>query len=493
MATKIEKKLDDLVGKILHFGQKINRIKLRWYQLKRASDLMRATITDEPGTWSTLWSRKSGKTMKLQVVFSSLMVLLPELARTALAKDFTRLRIFREGLNVAFAGPKLNTAKIPFRRLTRQAKTKEFLDILSSLDISITVSNSEHFELSNGSTATAFSGSETAANEGPGAEVLLVDEAALISPFSMYKILRPMVAHVDGLISLTGTPGRKRCPFLKDIEYNKRKFPHLHQEIPYTEVIELSKAYASYVRKEIDRLPGGIKNPFFRMNFLIEWLIAEGHFVDAAIFIKLATGKRYPVNNEGRLVAGVDWGKKLSSTTATILQEHGDKRSVVDLFEIKAGWEEEFEYLVPFLKQYPLDKIYAEAVGSGDPLTLKLKEEMGGSEDLVEGKFMSAQYKDLIFTNLDALITSKEQKFEYYEDDSPENKSFIRQFLDAEQEVHGKLLSVHKSDEEGSADDFCISTALANDAMNSEPIAEKIDYQTAAQKRPVNKEAMADY
>jgi len=474
-------RINNLVNKILNFGEKINGFKYRPYQRKRAGQIVKAVVLHEPGQWSTLWSRKSGKSEMLKATMLSLMTLLPELAKTYLAKEFPRLKLFRDGINIAFAGPKESIAKIPFIRLRRQARQKKFTDILNSLDLQVIASNSVQFELSNGSTSTAFSGSETAANEGPGAEILLVDEASLLSPFSLYKILSPMIAHVDGLLSLTGTPGRKKCPFLTAIDYNKRKFPHLHQEIPYTGVIPYSKDYASYIDAEIDRLPGGVKNPFFRMNYLLEWLIAEGHFIDFAQFLKLGSGKRN--SDGGRLVAGVDWGKVTSATTITVLEGKQELAAVVDLFEIKGDWDYQFQYIIPFLNEYPnIQTIFSESTGSGDPLTTRLAAEFG--DDVVHHKFMSAPYKDKIFTNLHTEITAVPSRFQYFDDESPEARNFIRQFLDAEQEVKGKLLTVHKPGEEGAEDDFLFSTALANDALQS-TAESSIEYQTTGKKREI--------
>ena len=165
-------KVNNLVDKILTFGEKINGFKYRPYQRKRAGQIVKAVILHEPGIWTTLWCRKSGKSEMLKATMLSLMTLLPEISRTYLAKEFPRLKLFRDGLDVAFAGPKEVIAKIPFIRLRRQARQKKFIDILNSLSIQVVASNSVQFELSNGSTATAFSGSETAANEGPGAHCL---------------------------------------------------------------------------------------------------------------------------------------------------------------------------------------------------------------------------------------------------------------------------------------------------------------------------------
>jgi len=54
------------------------------------------------------------------------------------------------------------------------------------------------------------------------------------------------------------------------------------------------------------------------------------------------------------------------------------------------------------------------------------------------------------------------RKFHYFQDNTPEAQTFEREFLDAEQEVKGDLLTVHKPQDEGSSDDFLISTAEAH-------------------------------
>lgn len=478
------KKLNELVAKIIAFGERINEIELRPYQINSVSQFVRAVLLEEnEGTSTRLWSRKSGKSDSLKVVISALMPIIPDLARTSLAKDFLRLKLYRGGLSVAFAGPKERQAKIPFIRLRRQSKQAVFKDGLESLGVGVVTSNSSQFELSNGSVASAYSGSETASNEGPEASILICDEAAGLSPFSVYKILRPMVAACDGLVIMVGTSSRKKCPFLSDIEFNQRNVPQLHQEIPYTEVIPFSRWYASHIAKEIDRLPGGEENPFFRMNYKLEWLIAEGHFVDPQTFLQLNTGFRGV--SGGRITAGVDWGKVGSATTVTILEERGARMAVADLLQVRGEWDDQFGSIIPFLSRYPFSKLYAEENGVGDPLVARLYNRFGRQR--VEGKFMSAQYKDHVFTKLDTEIKAKESRFEYFDDGSIESKSFIQQFLDAEQEVRGEQLSVHKSDEEGAEDDFLISTALAADAMlsSSSSASKRGQFRSSPKKRGI--------
>jgi len=423
----------------------------------------------------------SGKSELLKILMLSLMTLLPGLARTVLSKDFPKLKKYKDGINIAFAGPKQEIARIPFVRLKRQARQPSFLRSLYEFDVSVSVSNSNQFELSNGSTAIAFSGSETAANEGPEADVLLLDEASMLSAYSSYKILRPMIAASDGVLSQTGTPGKRKCPFLTDIEINKRKFPECHQSVPYTDVIPYSKAYANFIDKEIQRIPGGIDNRYFRMNYLLEWLIAEGHYVEAERFLSLNTAIRG--NFKGRLAAGIDWGKVESQTCITVLEDCQDHVEVVDLLQVKGDYDSQFEIIIPFLRKYPFNYIFSEAVGTGDPLTDRLQKELGQSIT-VTPRFMSAPYKDLIFTNLITEISANPPRFFYFDDPSSECQSFIRQFLDAEQETKGNLLVVHKSDDEDSADDFLFSTALALDALVSNP-ATSIEYQTTGQKRDI--------
>lgn len=431
----------------------------------------------------------SGKSEMLKAVTLSLMSLLPELSKTALVKDLPALKIFSDGFIVAIAGPKIDTARVPFTRIRRQARTTRFIGILDSLGLETVSSNSQLFELSNGSYANAFSGSETANNEGQGAQLLLLDESQLLSPFSVYKILRPMIADNNGTISETGTSSRKRCPFLTDIEYNRRNKPYLHQEVPYTEVIKYSKEYAKFIEDEIRRLPGGLDNQFFRMNYLLEWMVDQTKFIsDEKKFLRCGTVNRGEYYAEG-LYGGIDWGKKISATIGSIIENRNDHLAIIDLIELKGDYEDQIIDLSNFFSRYPMRKIYAESVGSGDPLADRIRKKMGkrGEEWIVEPKYMSQQYKDLIFTNLQIELSASKPRLFYFDDNSPESKNFIRQFLDAEQEFRGKLLVVKKPDEEGATDDYLFSVALCSDAAltSKSGNAGNFSYRSSGNVRPV--------
>ena len=482
-------KLETLSEKIINFSEKINNFQFRPYQHMRAKQLTEQIILNESGIWTSLWARKSGKSETLKALFLAWMALLPELARSSAVIDFPKLKLFRDGLQIAFAGPKMDIARIPFIRLRREARQAHFLKYFSSLELSVITSNSNLFELSNGSLAHAFSGSETAANEGYSAMVLAVDEAQKLSAFSLYKILRPMIAASNGICIETGTPFKKRVPFLYDIDYNKRHDTKYHQEVPYTQVTPYAPEYASFIGAEIDRLPSGVNNPFFRMNYLLEWLIAESHFIEPEFFLSLqeeAPGK-IDTGDGRKLYAGIDWGKISSATTCTILENRDDHASVVGLLEVKGSYESQFEYLIPFLQKFSPRIIYSESTGIGDPLTEKLQAQLGKKK--VIPRFMSAVYRDQIFTQLKTEMEG--QRFRYYMDGSEESKSFERQFLDAEQEVKGQLLHVHKPNEEGAADDWLFSTALALDALLRTPSG-KIEYTSIGKKRDMLK-TLEDY
>jgi len=479
--------LATLINKFTLFAEQINERDFRPYQKKRAFDIIKAVILNEGATLTNLWARQSGKTEMVKAVALSLMCLLPGLADTAISDEFQAIKLYKFGFQIAIAGPKLSTAQIPFNRLRRQLRRNNFTDILTELEIEVVTSNSLLFELSNGSVAQAFSGSETASNEGPGADLLLIDEAAMLSQYSYYKILRPMVAANNGTICQTGTPWKRRCPFLTDIEYNKRNKPDYHYEVPYTTVIKESKQYASFIEEEIRRLPNGIDNPFFQMNYLLQWMLVQGHFVSFEQFSKIGLKERFR-GPDVTYCAGVDWGKIVSATVAVIIAISPRGYMAIDAVELWGDYDSQFDILIPFLKSYNCQSIFAEAVGSGDPLCDRLKKEMGGGNDLVQAKYMTAQYKDRIYTQLNTMITGKTSSFFYWDNGTKEMETLTQQFLDVEQEIRGKLLSVHKSNIEGSRDDFTDATALGIDACILTPISANIEIETAAEKREIYKE-----
>lgn len=458
--------LERLTEKIVRFAEKINNFRLRPYQEARMSQIVSSIILGETGTYTNLWARQIGKTETIKAAVLSLMSVLPDLAQSSAVDDFPQLRNYKDGFLVAIAGPKGYTASIPFKRIRRQARTKVFQETLAELGLSIIASNTEYFELSNFSMAQAFSGSETASNEGIDASILICEESQRLSAFSFYKILRPMVAASGGLILSSGTSHRKRCPFLNDIEYNLRTNRKLHQSVPYTEVIKYSRPYKKFIEGEIARLPGGMENQYFRMNYLLEWILAQGRFVDPNFFLTLKTLKRG--EHLGQLFGGVDWGKAGSKTAVTILGRDGEAAKVVDLLHLSGDYDEQFEYLVPFLRSYfarGMAKLVSETNAAGDPNTERLKKIFGKNK--VVGLYTCATSKDRVFTNLQTEITGS--RFRYFQDNSSEALAFEREFLEAEQEVKGNLLSVHKPDEEGSSDDFLISTALALSGLQQTP------------------------
>jgi len=476
-------KVEDLVTKLIKYIEKFNLIEFRPYQITAARKITTSLILNEGICMTSLWARKSGKSKLLKCLFAGMMALLPQIAKSNLAIDFPTLKRFREGFVAIVCGPKMDTSSMPFNEIRQQAKTKYFRDCLDELDLEISISNSKHFELSNGSKAMALSGSETASNEGAGADLLCIDEASMLSAFSVYKILKPFTAETNGTISETGTPWRRKCAFLTDIGFNKRYHPDRHVEIPYTEVMKYSPSYANYIENQLLSLPGGLDNVFFRMNFLLEWLITENNFVDPIEFQKLATSVMGEYNNESRLYAGIDWGKVNSETCVTILSYDQRMAKIIDLLNLSGRYSEQIDIIIPFLHKYNLSAIIPESNNIGDPLSEQIEAEFGR---IVHPQFMSMPLQDKIFTNLSMFITANPPRFAWYDDNSRESRYFSQQFLDAEQEMRGPFLSVHKPNEEGSKDDFLFSTGLALDgALSDKFVKPTFNYKSSGKHRGV--------
>jgi len=386
------------------------------------------------------------------------MIALPELSRSAIAKDFPRLKEFAEGFAVCISGPKLNTARQIFLRIKRIGRGKVFKRCLQELDLEVTVSNSDTFELSNGSIARAFSGSPTASADEESAHLLILDEAQRLSPYSVYKILRPLTAATGGLIWNLGTPGLTRCPFLRDIRYNQQHEPHLDQQVNYLEVEKYSTAYQRYIEEELKRLPGGKENEFFKMNFLLEWLLAEGHFIDPDNFEILKRNFKRGTQTGGRLTAGIDWGKVDSATVVTILEERNGSGKpdyvAIDWLDLKGdNYENQYQYIEHFLAGYENPLTYSESRGEGSPATEQMQKRLGSK--VIVGKCPTGVYNDRIHSNLGNFC--KIGQFGYCADSSSESKAFEEQMLNAVKETKAGLLCVHKADsqeEYAVGDDF---------------------------------------
>ena len=407
----------------------------------------------------------------------------PLIANSSHAKDFPHLKTFRNGFRVGISGPKLNTAKSIFLRIKRCSKQRAFIDSLAQLNLSVIACNSETFELSNGSVASAFSGSPTASVEEDSVDLLILDESQRLSSYSVYKILRPLVAATAGIIFEIGTPGLHRCPFLRDIQFNQRKHPELDQQIPYEEVMKYSESYRRFIDSELERIPGGKNNDFFRMNFGLEWLIAEGHLLTPEMF-ELMRGN-YPrgLRNGGRLFAGIDWGKTISRTVVTILEDRNPFASIVDWLELQGdSYEDQYGYIVPFLQKYGFPITYSEYKGTGEPATDRMQHIIGKSK--IRAKDPNAVYNDRILTNLSSYC--KSAQIQYPDDDSLESKRFEEEMLDAEKEMKGDFLTIHKptdQDEFPVGDDYVRSLALALDAVLSEKSSGKIEFRSTGEKR----------
>jgi len=475
--AKCNKKLDILIDQISNYTQKLNAIDFRPYQAENFKKITRSCILNDGANYTLVWARKSGKSKLLKCLFFGLMCLMPALSYTELSDEFDGLKKFRDGFFAIMAGPKLDTASIPFNELRQQAKTKHFRDCLEELNLTIEISNSKHFELSNGSKANAFSGSEASSNEGPGAHLLCIDEASMLTTFSIYKILKPFTAETNGVIVECGTPWKKKGGFLSDIDFNKRHHPERYIEIPYTEVIKYSKSYQNFIDNQLLSLPGGKENPFFRMNFKLEWLIVEKAFVDPTEFRKLATSIRGAMEPGCIMAAGIDWGKVNSDTVCVILSYDQNKASVVDLLCLsRVKYSEQGQLVIDFLSNYKLSTIIPESNNIGDPMSEQIEHKFG---KIVHRQNMSTPYQDKIFTNLSLFITSK-SKFAWFDDGSREAMDFYIEFTDAEQELKGQFLTVHKpEDVEGTKDDYLFATALALDgALNAKLVNRTYQYRS---------------
>src|SRR5690554_2692060 len=116
--------LEKTIDKVIDGIESMTNRRLRPYQRRMTVRLIQSILCNEGRSFTVLWARQIGKTEWGQMVLLGLMVLMPELGKDArMRKDFPILEAYVDDFLVGFIAPKLETARIPFRRLRLLVRT----------------------------------------------------------------------------------------------------------------------------------------------------------------------------------------------------------------------------------------------------------------------------------------------------------------------------------------------------------------------------------
>lgn len=475
IAIMPERSLVDRVADNLVDGcEKMTGAHFRPYQRFVACKLIRSILLNEGREFTLVWARQIGKTQGGAYLIAGLLALIPALAsRSDYRAQFPILREYRNGFHVGFVAPKIATARIPFKRLRRILHGVKQQAFLASLGITLTNASSEELALSNGSSAIALSGADTAFQEGHTFHLLWFEETQAIGQYQIRKVFEPMVAATNGTIVKVGTAGTRKCSFLDSIETNKRLSPEDHSELTWRGVIEIMRKeaphdpwtarYEAWVRKQIEKLPGGELNEGFRMNFALEWILQSSQLIAFEQWKRLCADgldgrplfHRSEFTDGHRRVFGIDWAKTVDETVVTAGEEWPDHIRWLDWLALKGTtYDEQLEEIIPWCGQrggldWNTDPIYVtDSTGVGDPLTDLLRRLV----PRVEGLTYTPQSKDGLFKLWQRRLPGERRGTQILyppcERDDQNFKRFELQFLNCEIETKGNLIAYHHRDNE---------------------------------------------
>lgn len=410
--------LCDILLQFAELYGELHRIHLHSYQRVFMRRIIESVLNREGNIITGLWSRQSGKSEAVSSISPALCILLPALAN-AFPGD-VRLTSFQEGFAMGIFAPKQQQATIIYQRIRSRAEkqiTKDQIYADSDLQIGVASSRGDEVSWTNGSFVTAQTASEHSNVEGKTYNLVIIDEAQLVSKAKVNKEIKPMLTSTNGVMVEIGTANALRGNFRETIIWNceqlKQGGKRDHFEFPYDKVIAARRQtyqrtgdekhlnYEKWVKAELRRLGGNTENEEFRQNFRLLWQELNTGAVDLEAFYANGDVHRDPDTSmyEGRIVFGLDYGRKRDVTVLTVMQVSDDgeidpgaivrpgeevslfyKKRILAWFEIEGRrWNDIIHKVVECLQGYSISLGVCDGTGVGDPLTESLQDLMPGT------------------------------------------------------------------------------------------------------------------
>lgn len=404
--------LCDLLMQFAELYGELHGIQLHSYQRVFMRRVFECILRREGNVVTGLWSRQSGKSEAISSLAPALCILLPAIAN--MFPGDQRLTGFQQGFWLGIFAPKQQQATIIYERIRARAERQQTREqIYSDPEINVQVASSRGDQVSwtNGSFVTAQTASDHSNAEGKTYHLVIIDEAQIVGKAKVNKEIKPMLAHTNGVLVEIGTANALRGNFKETIIYNleeeKKGSPRNHFEFPYDKVIAARRQtyertkdekhlnYEKWVTGELKRLGGNKENEEFRQNFRLMWQEAQSGAIDLDAFHGGANIALNVVYSQfhGRIVAGLDYGKKRDVTILTLMEvlpepivdmravvRGGDeqpvfyKKRILAWYEIPGRkWHDILAAVTEHLKRYAVCVLVADGTGVGDPLTETLQ------------------------------------------------------------------------------------------------------------------------
>jgi hypothetical protein len=468
--------VNKLIDKIMKFMVVLVGHDLHVYQKPLARRIIESVLINDGEELTALASRQSGKTETVSDTLSTLMVILPLLAK--LYPDL--LGKFKDGLWVGMFAPTESQAETLFSRTVTRLTSERALEVLGDPEIDDTAARvggvTKMIRLKkSGSTLTMMTANPRAKIESKSFHVIVIDECQEADDFVVSKSISPMLAYYAGTMIKTGTPTTSKNNFYRAIQLNKRRATgrgarQNHFQWDWKDVAKVNENYAKFIKKEALRI--GEDSDEFQMSYNCKWLLERGMFVTQSLMDELADTSQELVRSWHitPVVVGIDPARKMDSTIVTVVWVDWDRPDEFGYFDHRVfnwlelqgdDWEEQYFQIVNFLSNYDVLAIGVDANGVGDAVAQRLKVLMPRSEVIPLTSSPSEQSKR--FKHLQALMQrrmigypahAKTRRLRIW-------KRFVQQMVDAEIQYKGPNFMVAAPDESYAHDDYVDSLAIA--------------------------------
>lgn len=475
--------VDDLIDKILTFGEVLVGYPLHLYQDPFARRVCESVIINDGEEITALASRQSGKTETLAFVISVLMILLPRLAD--IYPDL--LGRFKHGLWVGLFAPVEGQVETMFTRVVNFLTSERAKDILVDPEIDDEAKRGGRSVktvrlVKSGSFVSMMTANPRAKIESKTFHLIIIDECQEADDFVVTKSIAPMLAYHAGSMVKSGTPTTRKNNFYRSIQMNKRRQTakrgtrQNHFEWDWKEVAKVNPSYGKFIRKEMLRI--GEDSDEFQMSYCCRWILERGMFTSQAVLDELGDVSMQYVRSWSKtpVVVGIDPARKTDSTVVTVVWVDWDRpdeygfydHRILNWLELQGDdWEEQYARIVDFLSAYNVLYVGVDANGVGDAVAQRLKLLLPRAEVMPQTSSQADQSKR--FKHLMALMERRMIGWPAHANVRRTRlfKKFTQQMLDAEKQYKGQFFTVAAPDEAWAHDDFVDSLALAC-AMTSE-------------------------
>ena len=468
--------VNKVIDKILKFMVVLVGHDLHPYQKPLARRIIESVIINDGEEITALASRQSGKTETVSDTLSTLMVLLPLLAK--IYPDL--LGQFKDGLWVGMFAPTESQAETLFSRTVTRLTSERAQEVLGDPEIDDEAAKvggvTKMIRLKKlGSTLTMMTANPRAKIESKSFHVIVIDECQEADDFVVSKSISPMLAYYAGTMIKTGTPTTSKNNFYRSIQLNKRRSTSRgarqnHYQWDWRDVAKVNDNYSKFIKKEMLRI--GEDSDEFQMSYNCKWLLERGMFVTSTLLDELGDKSQELVKvwHKTPVVVGIDPARKMDSTVVTVVWVDWDRpdefgyydHRVLNWLEIQGDdWEEQYFQIVNFLNNYDVLAVGVDANGVGDAVAQRLKVLMPRAEVIPLTSSPTEQSKR--FKHLQALIQRRMLSYPAHAKSKRLRlwKQFYQQMTDAEVIYKGPNFSVAAPKENYAHDDFVDSLAIA--------------------------------